>query len=126
MRTRTLFIAMALGEAGVGVALLASPSPIAAILLGAPLDGPVALVVGRLAGAALLTLGLACWLARNDGASGAASGLVSAMLLYNAGAAAVLAYAGLGLGLSGIGIWPATVLHSALAAWCATCILSQK
>jgi hypothetical protein len=120
--TRTLFISTALMEAGIGVALLLSPSLVATLILGGTLGGPAAPVVARLAGAALLAIGVACWLARDGGAGRAAGGLVAALLLYNVAAAAVLAHAGVGLGLTGIGLWPATALHAAMAAWCLVCL----
>jgi hypothetical protein len=44
------------------------------------------------------------------------------MSLYNIAVAAVLVYAGLGPGLSGIGLWPAVVLHAAMTIWCLACL----
>src|SRR6478752_9747768 len=75
-----LLIAIAIVETPIGVMLLVSPTPVVALLLGVSLEAPAALVVARIAGAALISLGCACWLARNDGAS-RARGLVAAMLL---------------------------------------------
>jgi len=115
---RNLLIATAAAESGVGLALLWSPPLVARLLLGVPIDAPAELVVGRIAGAALLSLGGACWLARDDGPGRAQLGLVAAMLLYNCAAAAVLANAGAGVGLAGVLMWPAVGLHAGLAAWC--------
>jgi hypothetical protein len=86
---KSFFGVTAVMEAGVGSALVALPSQLATILFGAPLDSPVALTVARVAGVALSALGLACWLARDDGGSHAARGLLGAMLLYNAAASMV-------------------------------------
>jgi len=47
-------------------------------------------------------------------------------LLYNTAVAAVLAYAGIGLGLTGVGIWPAVLLHAALAVWCLACFRTMR
>ena len=122
MVAKKLLIVTALLETATGLALLLSPPLVAAVLLGASLDAPAALVVGRMAGAALLSLGGACWLARNDGPNRALRGLVSAMLLYNCAAVAVLANAGAGVRLVGVLMWPAVALHSALAVWCIACL----
>ena len=126
MAMKTLLVVTALLEAATGLALSLSPALPVSLLLGAALDTPGGLTVARVAGAALLSLGVACWLARNDRQSCAAHGIVAAMLLYNVAAVAVLVHARLGLGLSGIGLWPAVGLHLALAVWCARCLRNKK
>jgi hypothetical protein len=109
-------------EAATGLGLLAVPSVVVRLLLGSPLDTSAAVTLGRLAGGALFALGVACWLARGDTQSRAARGIVAAMLLYNVAFAALLAFAGVGLGLHGVILWPAVALHAAMAIWCAGCL----
>ena len=125
MVARNLLVVTALAEAGVGLTLLLSPPFVTGLLLGVSLDPPAALIVGRIAGAALLSLGGACWLARDDGPSRARRGLIAAMLLYNSAAAAVLANAGAGARL-GVLMWPAVALHAVLAVWCIACLRSRS
>jgi len=109
-------------ETATGLGLMATPSVVVRLLLGSPLDTSAAVMLARVAGAALLALGVACWLARDDTQSRAARGLVVAMLMYNIPATAVLAFAGIGLGLHGVVLWPAVVLHAAMAIWCIVCL----
>jgi hypothetical protein len=118
MTIRRLLIVTAVIEVGTGMAMAIAPSLPVSLLIGSALDTPAALTVGRVAGAALLSLGVACWLAREDEQSRATRGLIAAMLLYDAGVVALLAHAGLVLGLSGPGLWPAILLHAVMAVWC--------
>jgi hypothetical protein len=126
LKPKLLFIVTAVIEAGTGVALLVSPAMVASILIGTSFDSPADVVVGRVAGAALLALGVACWPARNDERSRAATGIVAGMLLYNVATVLVLTYGGIGLRLFGVGLWPAIVLHAAMAVWCLACLLIKK
>jgi Ca2+/Na+ antiporter len=122
----TLLTVTAVIELGAGLALLWFPSVTVALLVGARLETPEALTVARVAGVALLTLGVACWLARGDTRSRAARGLVAAMVLYNSGVALILAMAGFCSHLVGVALWPAVVLHIAMAVWCIVSISSGK
>jgi len=107
------------------VVLLVFPSLIAKLLFGATLDTPIALIVARVAGAAILSLAVACWFARNDGINSAVNGLVVAMLLYNISITLILIYAALGLSLLGFGLWPITLIHMAMSVWCIINLLKK-
>jgi hypothetical protein len=110
-------------EAATGVGILAQPSLVFSVILGSSLDSVAALVVARVAGVALLALGLACWLARDDEGARAVRGLVGAMALYNAGVLAILLHATLVWGVSGTALWPIVVGHAVMGFWC---IISLK
>src|SRR5450631_1270429 len=114
----SLLVMTAVIEAGAGLALIISPSTAVMFLLGSSLDSPAGLTLGRIAGAALLALGIACWLARHDAESRPAAGLIIAILLYNSAAVLLLAVAGVFSGLVGIFLWPAVILHASMAVWC--------
>ena len=113
-----LLLVTALLEVLTGFALLATPSLVVSVLLGTVLDSSTGTVLARVAGAALLSLGLVAWLARKLPRSPAAGGLVQALLFYNAAVAAVLIHAYVALGVSGVGLWPAVIVHVAMAGWC--------
>ena len=115
---KLLLIIAAVIEAAAGVALLLIPTVAVSALLGAPLDTATGPVAGRIAGAALVALAIACWQARNGERGSSATGLVEAMSFYNFAAAMVLVYAGIRLDLRSALLWPAIVLHLGLGAWC--------
>ena len=100
--------------------LLVYPPMVVRLLFGAEITG-VGVVISRVAGAALLAIGVACWPARRDPGSPAQLGLLSGVLFYDIAAAALLTYAGLFLDMVGIALWPAVVMHVVLSVWCATC-----
>jgi hypothetical protein len=116
-----LFIATALIEVGVGLSLLCLPAMAIWFLLGVGEPSPDAIIVGRVGGAGLLAIGVACWLARDDGDSRSQHGLLWGMIIYNVGACVVLAIAG-SMRMSGVALWPAVVLHAAMTIWCGVAV----
>jgi hypothetical protein len=101
-------------EVPVGLALIAIPSPLASLLLGAPVSGS-GLVVARLAGGGLLALGIACWFARTTPATQAGLGVARALLIYNVVACITLVLASAGPGGHALSM-SAAALHGVLAA----------
>jgi hypothetical protein len=122
MQRAYLLVVIAFGEVGTGLLLLALPSVPLALLLGVEQASPEAVFIARLTGGALLAIGVACWLGRSDKLGAAQLPLIAGALVYNAAAVGLLAYAGLLLSLVGIALWPAVVLHAALAVWCVVCL----
>jgi hypothetical protein len=116
---RKLFTATSLLELGAGLGLMSLPALAIHLLLGVESPSPEALTAGRVAGAALIAIGGACWFARDDRGSRSQHGLLWALLAYNVGTTAVLAVAGATTSMTGAMLWPAVGLHVAMAIWCA-------
>jgi hypothetical protein len=115
---KLLLMITAVLEAATGLTLLVMPTVGVSMLLGVTLDTPAGLVAGRIAGAALVSLAIACWQARNGERGSPSTGVVEAMLFYDFAAAIVLVYAGIRLDLHSAFLWPAIVLHFCLGVWC--------
>ena len=121
-RTERVIAFSATAEAITGVALVTMPALVGRALLGAdlPLSGQV---VARCFGVALIALALAVWPDRGR-ATGAPA--LRALLLYNASIAAYLAWQGAHWHIGGILLWPAVVLHVAVAALLALPLLGVQ
>lgn len=100
---RKVLIFAAVSEVATGVALLIVPWLVGQLLLGAELTG-IAIPVARVAGIALIALGVACW----PGPS------LVGMLTYSALATLYLLYLGIRCEWVGLLLWPAVVIHAAL------------
>jgi hypothetical protein len=101
MKNALTFAAVA--EVATGLGLLIVPSLVGQLLLG---EQFVAIPAARVAGIALIALGIACW---------PGPPLVG-MLTYSAVVTLYLAYLGFAGGLTGVLLWPAVVVHLILTA----------
>ena len=97
-------------EAVTGLFLLVFPHLVVNFLLGVAVTG-ISIVIGRVAGIALLSLGVGCWFGRQEATGGWA---LPAMLLYNVLVTPYLAFVGLGTEFVGVLLWPAVVVHGVL------------
>lgn len=116
---KTLLLATALIEVAAGAAAIFLPAIAVQFLLGSPLESPQSIAITRVAGAALVSLAIICWIAHHDPSSRTSRAVIPTMLFYNIAVVAFLLYARLANNLSGTGLWPAIVLHAIMAAWCA-------
>ena len=106
--SRNALVAAAVAEAATGLALVIWPSLVGELLLGETLAGAAA-SVARVAGIALIGLGLACWPGPPR----------LGMLAYGGAVALYLAGVGISAGSAGVLLWPAVVLHLVLSAFIA-------
>jgi hypothetical protein len=107
-------------EMATGLAFVIGPSLGVQLLLGQPLAG-VSVVVGRVVGIGLFSLGLAYW-----PGTGCAHSTSSAMLAHNVLLAAYLLDLGIQNQFVGVLLWPAFVLHAGLAALSACARLAAR
>jgi hypothetical protein len=101
-----------------GLALLAAPSIVSSLLLGAGLEALLSVTVARVAGAALLTVAVISGLAGRRGQGAAAADVTVGILIYNVVVTSLFVRYGLGPPPHGIALWPAALAHAALALWC--------
>jgi hypothetical protein len=99
-------------EAATGAASLIVPSLVGQLLLGQELVG-LAIPAARVAGIALIALGIACWPGRP----------LIAMLSYSAVVTLYLAYLGFVGGLVGFFLWPMVTLNLVLSILLARALL---
>ena len=118
MSVTALLRVTAVFEAATAAALLILPALTLALLFGPGPDTALSLMLARLFGAPLLSLGVMCWTASNGPGGQAALSQVAAMLVYNVIVAALLIYSATIVGLAGLALWPAVIAHGLLAGWC--------
>jgi hypothetical protein len=95
-------------EGVTGLVVLIHPTLVAQLLFGDGVSG-VGVALSRVAGIALLALGVACWPEREAAEAGAAAW--RAMLIYSLLVTLYLAYLGAVAHLAGVLIWPAVAVH---------------
>ena len=100
----------AVAELATGLALIAMPALVMTLIL-APVTSEMIVPVARVAGIALVALGLACWPVSNRAGDAA----FRALLTYNLLVAAYFAYLGVAQQLGGLLLWPVVGLHAAVA-----------
>jgi hypothetical protein len=122
--SRILLIVTSFLEFATGVAMLVAPSEVVKLLLGNDPSSPQLLVLARITGAALVSIGVSCWSTKNLDAAARAS-LIRSLLIYNISVPAVLVYAAINFGMRGLALWPGCIVHSALAIWCILCSQGQ-
>ena len=115
MKSKLLLTVTAILELATGLALLAVPSWKATLLLGVGLDTPAPIVLGRVAGAALLAIGVSCGLESRNSWTNARPGLIGGLLVYNVAIPVLLVGAAFSGQLRGLGLWPVSVAHTASA-----------
>ena len=101
---KRVLVLAAVAEIATGAALLIVPSLVGRFLLGEDIVG-IAATVARVAGIALIALGIACWPGPPR----------FGMLIYSAGVTVFLAHVGFSGG-GGALLWPAVILHATLTA----------
>jgi|SRR5271165_1311334 len=106
MKKNVLALAAA-AEAGTGLLLLAWPPIVVRLLFGSEISG-AGIIMSRIAGIALIGLGVCCWPGNSTFQT------VNGMLTYSTLAMLYLGYLGVRGEFVGILLWPGVVVHAVL------------
>ena len=98
-----------------GLGLLLDPAGGTLLFFGSSVEG-AGMAIGRIGGGGLLSLGIACWLARRTPTSPASVGVAWAYLVYNAVTCVTLAWAGVSLVGGSLPALGGAVLHGVVGA----------
>ena len=98
-----------------GLGLLLDPAGGTLHFFGSSVEG-AGMAIARVGGGGLLSLGIACWLARSTPTAPASVGVAWGYLAYNAVTCATLAWATVALGVGSPPLFGALVLHGLLGA----------
>ena len=105
---KQLLVLAAVLEAATGLVLIIHPELVAQVLFGDSVAG-AGMALSRVAGCALLALGVACWPGREAGSGSARS--AGALLTYSLPVTLYLVYLGVIGHLTGRLLWPAVAVH---------------
>lgn len=97
-----------------GIALITAPHLIMLFLLGKPPHGPEGKMTAMLAGTAILSLAVICWLLREIRGL---QQLVKGMLFYNGAVMAIVMVGVFWHGLSNPALWLVIFAHAVLFVW---------
>ncbi len=106
MKNKVLALA-GVAEISTGLLLFAWPPMVVRLLFGAEISG-VGVIMSRISGVALISLGVSCW----PGSS--AFQPLNGMLTYSTLAMFYLGYIGIRSEMAGLFLWPAVVVHGIL------------
>ena len=99
-------------EIAVGVTVIVAPNFLCVLLFATRPEG-AGMPIARLAGIALLALGISCLPSVQTGPR---RNSVLGLVVYNVGAAILFAWVGVATALHGFLLWPAAILHAGIAA----------
>jgi hypothetical protein len=125
MKLTSFLLITAIVEIAAGLALLIAPAVAVALVFGVDASEPTPLFLARWLGVALLAIGVAGALARDDPVASSGRGVTIAAVLYDVAVALLFVVMAVGSRLAGPVLWPAVGLHAILAVWGLLCLADR-
>jgi hypothetical protein len=126
MNVKLLLQVMAFINVMAGIAFIVFPVFLSWLVLGVSLSEPAAVVVSRIAGVAVLSLGIVCWMVASEGRSKPGKSLVTGLAIYNTLVMMVMVYSITIQDFTSSGLWVVILLHAILAGWCIRTAINMK
>jgi hypothetical protein len=119
-------IVTAIVEIAVGLLLLLAPAGPLSLLLGIEAPAVETEFVTRWLGAALISIGVASAMARDDRDTVSLHAVIVGVVVYDLAAVVLFVLAGTTMNLAGPALWPAALLHTVLGVWGLLCLRAES